>query len=235
MASTNMQIPLCSEYCNGNAAEFYCPECSAMFCSSCYDREHCGNERKSQHGKLTELRAICCVHKHTLEYFNLTTLQPMCVICKKETMQETEFAHHVIENIDATVPKLRSLMEKKLDTASKLITRLNTDISKAESAAKNTTICAVEYVQECFVKIRRYLDETEEEIKQSARRYFDEFLEFNDDRVEIMNAVRNLKVLTEEGKLYYFITLSLFHTVLIGLFQALMTDSWGKQKSKPPI
>lgn len=199
---TDIQIPQCHEYCNGNTAEFYCPECSAMFCSSCYDREHCGNERKSQHGKVTELRAICCIHKHTLDYFNLTTLQPMCIICKKETSQASELSDHVIDNIETTVPKLQSLMEKKVNTASELITRLNREIAMAENAARNTTICAIEYVQECFVKIRRYLDETEEEIKQGARKYFDDFMQFNEDRVEFMNAVRKLRALSEEGKLY---------------------------------
>lgn len=199
---TDIQIPQCHEYCNGNTAEFYCPECSAMFCSGCYDREHCGNERKSQHGKVTELRAICCIHKHTLDYFNLTTLQPMCIICKKETSQASELSDHVIDNIETTVPKLQSLMEKRLNTASELITRLNREIAMAENAARNTTICAIEYVQECFVKIRRYLDETEEEIKQGARKYFDDFMQFNEDRVEFMNAVRKLRALSEEGKLY---------------------------------
>lgn len=93
-------------------------------------------------------------------------------------------------------------MEKKLNTASELITRLNREIAMAENAARNTTICAIEYVQECFVKIRRYLDETEEEIKQGARKYFDDFMQFNEDRVEFMNAVRKLRALSEEGKLH---------------------------------
>ena len=198
-SSTNTQIPQCREYCDGSTAEFYCPECSAMFCSSCYDREHCGNERKSQHGKLTELRAICCAHKHTLDYFNLTTLQPMCVICKKETMQAPELSHHVIGNIESTVPKLRSLMEAKLDAASELIQRLSREICKVENAARNTTNAAVNYVQCAFVKLRKYLDESEVQLIQSARRYFDEFLEVNDDRVEVQNVVRNLKALAEEG------------------------------------
>lgn len=199
-SSTDTQIPQCSEYCDGNTAEFYCPECSAMFCSSCYDREHCGNERKLQHGKLTELRAICCVHKHTLDYFNLTTLQPMCVICRKETMQAAEFAHHVIENIEETVPKLRSLMEKKLNTASELIDRLSSEISKVENAAKNTANAAVSYIKCAFARLRKYLDESEVELVQSARNYFHEFLEVNDERLEVRNAVRSLKGVFEEGK-----------------------------------
>lgn len=202
-SSANTQIPHCSEYCNGNTAEFYCPECSAMFCSSCYDREHCGNERKSKHGKLTELRAICCVHKHTLDYFNLTTLEPMCVICKKENTQAPEFAHHVIDDIEETVPKLRSLMEKKLSTASELIERLTSEITRVENAAKNTTNAAVNYIKCAFVKLRKYLEESEVELVQSARRYFDEFLEVNDERVEVRNAVRNLKALSEEGKFLF--------------------------------
>ena len=113
-----------------------------------------------------------------------------------------ELSDHVIDNIETTVPKLQSLMEKRLNTASELITRLNREIAMAENAARNTTICAIEYVQECFVKIRRYLDETEEEIKQGARKYFDDFMQFNEDRVEFMNAVRKLRALSEEGKLY---------------------------------
>ena len=57
-SSTDTLILQCSEYCDGNMAEFYCPECSAMFCSSCYDVEHLGNQRKSQHGKLTRATSL---------------------------------------------------------------------------------------------------------------------------------------------------------------------------------
>ena len=90
-------------------------------------------------------------------------------------------------------------MEAKLDAASELIQRLSREICKVENAARNTTNAAVNYVQCAFVKLRKYLDESEVQLIQSARRYFDEFLEVNDDRVEVQNVVRNLKALAEEG------------------------------------
>ncbi|KAL9955561.1 hypothetical protein ACROYT_G036899 [Oculina patagonica] len=199
--SKNTWIPHCREYCDGNVAEFYCPECAAMFCSSCYDREHCGNERKSQHGKLTELRAICSVHKHTLDYFNLTLLQPMCVICKKETMLAPEHEHHVIDHIEATVPKLRSLMEKNLESASESIDRLTRELARVENAARNTLSASVNYIQCCFAKLRQLLDEREVELLKNTKNYFDEFIESGEGRVETRNALRKLKALSEEGKL----------------------------------
>ncbi|KAJ7390470.1 hypothetical protein OS493_025173 [Desmophyllum pertusum] len=172
-----------------------------MFCSSCYDREHCGNERKSQHGKLTELRAICSVHKHTLDYFNLTLLQPMCVICKKETILAPEHAHHVIENIETTVPKLRSLIEKKLESSSELIDRLTHELAKVEKDARRTTTKSIIFIQRCFVRLRHLLDQREVELLQGVRGYFDEFVEDGEGRVEAQNALSNLKALSEEGKL----------------------------------
>lgn len=198
-SSKNTWIPHCREYCDGNIAEFYCPECAAMFCGSCYDREHCGNERKSQHGKLTELRAICSVHKHTLDYFNLTLLQPMCVICKKETILAPEHAHHVIENIETTVPKLRSLIEKKLESASELIDRLTCELAKVEKDARRTTTKSIIFIQRCFVRLRHLLDQREVELLQGVRGYFDEFVEDGEGRVEAQNALSNLKALSEEG------------------------------------
>lgn len=170
-----------------------------MFCGSCYDREHCGNERKSQHGKLTELRAICSVHKHTLDYFNLTLLQPMCVICKKETMLTPEHEHHVIDHIEATVPKLRSLMEKKLESASEMIDRLNHELARVENAARNTMNASVNYIQCCFARLRQFLDEREAELLTNARKYFDQFVQVGEGRVEARNALRDLKAISEEG------------------------------------
>jgi len=92
-------------------------------------------------------------------------------------------------------------MEKKLNIASELIDRLSSEIAKVENAAKNTTIAAVNYIKCAFLKLRKYLDESEAELVQSARRYFDEFLEVNDERVEVKNAIRNLRALAEEGQL----------------------------------
>ncbi|XP_068674896.1 uncharacterized protein [Montipora foliosa] len=198
-SSTDTLILQCSEYCDGNMAEFYCPECSAMFCSSCYDVEHLGNQRKSQHGKLTELRALCGTHKHTLDYFNLTMLQPMCVICKKETMQAAEFEHHVVENIEEIVPKLQSLMEKKVNDASGLIDKLNSELCKAENAAKSTANAAVSYIKCAFAKLRKYLEESESELVQSAQCYFDEWRE-NKDFLGKRNAVKSLEAACEDGR-----------------------------------
>lgn len=170
-----------------------------MFCGRCYDREHCGNERKSQHGKLTELRAICSAHKHTLDYFNLSLLQPMCVICKKETMLSPEHEHHVIEHIEATVPKLRSLMEKKLESASEMIDRLNRELDRVENSARNTMIASVSYIQCCFARLRQVLEEREVELLTNVRKYFDDFLEFGEGRMEARTALTDLKTLSEEG------------------------------------
>ena len=199
-SSQNTWTPHCREYCNGNVVEFYCPECAAMFCGDCYDKEHGGNERKSQHGKLTERRAICKVHKHTLDYFNLTLLRPMCIICKKETMLTPECEHHVIEHMETTVPKLRSLMEKKLESASEMIDRLNHELARVENVARNTMITSVGYIQCCFARLRQLLDEREVELLTNARKYFDDFVEFGEGRMEARNAVRDLKALSAEGR-----------------------------------
>lgn len=194
-------IPHCLEYCDGNVAEFYCPECGAMFCSSCYDREHCGNERKAQHGKLTELRAICSEHKHTLDYFNLTLLQPMCIICKKESMLLPEHEHHVIEHIETTVSTLRSLMEKKLQDAAESIRRIACQLANVETSAHSGLNASISHVQCCFAKLRQILDEREAQLVQDTKKYFDEFLESGEGIAQARNMLRNLRSLTEEGKL----------------------------------
>ncbi|PFX32026.1 KRR1 small subunit processome component-like [Stylophora pistillata] len=193
--------PHCLEYCDGNVAEFYCPECGAMFCSSCYDREHCGNERKAQHGKLTELRAICSEHKHTLDYFNLTLLQPMCIICKKESMLLPEHEHHVIEHIETTVSTLRSLMEKKLQDAAESIGRIACQLAKGETSTHSGLNASISHVQCCFAKLRQILDEREAQLVQDTKKYFDEFLESGEGIAQARNMLRNLRSLTEEGKL----------------------------------
>lgn len=200
-------IPHCREYCDGNVAEFYCPECAAMFCSCCYEREHCGSERKAQHGKLTELRAICSEHKHTLDYFNLTLLQPMCIICKKESVLSPERANHVIEHIETIVPKLRSLMEKKLQDATESIGKIACQLTNVETSARSGMNASISHVQCCFAKLRQILDEREAQLMQDTKKYFDEFLESGEGIVQARNTLRNLRALSEEGTMYEILSI----------------------------
>ena len=115
-------------------------------------------------------------------------------------MLTPEHEHHVIDNIEATEPKLRSLMEKKLESASEMIDRLNHELARVENFARNTMIASVSYIQCCFARLRQILDEREVELLTNARKYFDDFVEFGEGRMEARNALRDLKALSEEGR-----------------------------------
>lgn len=114
-------------------------------------------------------------------------------------MLTPEHEHHVIDHIETTVPKLRSLMEKKLESASEMIDRLNQELARVENVARSTMIASVSYIQCCFARLRQLLDEREVELLTNARKYYDDFVEFGEGRMEAQNALRDLKALSDEG------------------------------------
>ena len=115
-------------------------------------------------------------------------------------MQTPEHAHHVIDSIEVMVPRLQSLVRKKLDTARTLIDRLNQEVDSVELAAKSTMDSAVSYVGCCFATLRNYLDERESELVTSAQKYLEKFLEESDEREEMKNTVKSLQTVIEEGE-----------------------------------
>lgn len=114
-------------------------------------------------------------------------------------MLAPEHEHHVIDHIETTVPKLSSLIEKKLQSASEWIERLTRELTKVENAARKTMNASISYIQFCFAKLRQFLDEREVELLKEAKKYFNEFIESGEGRVETRNALKNLKALSEEG------------------------------------
>ena len=114
-------------------------------------------------------------------------------------MLAPDYAHHVIEHIETTVPKLRSLMEKKLEDASESIERITCELTNVENCARNRTNASISHMQCCFAKLRQILDEREAELLQDTKRYFDEFLAHGEGIVEARNTLKNIRALSEEG------------------------------------
>ena len=171
------QVPRCQEYCDENQAQFYCQECAAVFCQLCYDKEHAsGNSRKSHHAKLKELRCVCTQHKHTLDYFNMTSLKPMCTICRKENLAASGNSH-VIDTIEDALPKLKALLKEKLDMARTQLTEMHDELQRNEALAKNTAASAVEHLKVYFSRAREVLAARECELVEAAEMRSKEFLE----------------------------------------------------------
>ena len=193
-------MPKCQEYCKGNRAEFYCRECAAMFCKDCYDREHsCGSARKAQHEKMNELRPVCLQHKHTLDFFNLTLLQPMCLICKKDNLLTVENSQHVVDSIEGALPKLKVLLKEKLDMARTLLSSMRSELETVEKTAEKTADYALKHLRVCFSKVREILDARELELEKVVRRRCRQFLAGDGQGNEISDNLMVLEKATAAG------------------------------------
>ena len=131
----------------------------------------------------------------------------MCIICKKESVVSPERANHVIEHIETIVPKLRSLMEEKLQDATESIGKIACQLTNVETSARSGMNASISHVQCCFAKLRQILDEREAQLMQDTKKYFDEFLESGEGIVQARNTLRNLRALSEEGTMYKILSI----------------------------
>ena len=189
----------CREYCSGSSATWYCPQCSAIFCESCYNKEHKGNERKANHRRISSIRPVCNEHKHTLDYFDWTSLSPLCVICKESL---TESSEHLVDRIELVLPKLKRLVHEKIEKSRLLYERLNNSFAVSDIEADKTKARAFEQLRFCFQEARNILDRRESTIQKKILKLCESF-KSSPDRVSIQTQLGVLKQLICEGMYYY--------------------------------
>ena len=112
-ASQTKHFERCQEYCDGNIAIYYCPQCWTNYCEECYEKEHKLKRRKEDHDKILKTREMCSLHKLTLEYQNKIKNSFMCCMCVKD-MPPEEFATNCIEPIDGIAAVMKSKLEERI-------------------------------------------------------------------------------------------------------------------------
>ena len=185
----------CREYCSGNLATWYCPQCSAIFCASCYDREHRGNERKANHRRITSVRPVCNEHKHTLDFFDWTSLSPLCLICKENL---TESSDHLVDKIELVLPKLRRLVQEKLDKSRLLYERISSSFTAADTEADKTVARAFDQLRYCFQEARNILERREAAVQKKIKKLCESFKN-SPGRVSVQTQLKILTGLINEG------------------------------------
>lgn len=135
--SDTKQFELCQEYCDGNIAICYCPQCWTNYCEECYNKEHKLKRRKEDHDKVPMPRQLCPEHKLTLEYQNKLENSFMCCMCVKE-MAPGEFAASSIESIDSIALVIKFKLEEMIAQLDSLADSLR---KKMELCGLNITSC----------------------------------------------------------------------------------------------
>ena len=201
-ASTPQQGTLnlrCREYCDGSQAVFYCPQCSAIFCDSCYAREHQGSVRKQTHERLVEVRPICREHQHTLEYFDLTSLKAICITCLTNLQSKGKLQNHVIEKIDEVSSKLCSLLNEKV-MESKAV------LNSVQKAAQSTSEITKRTMNRAKIEICDYIDhgyrilkEKEQRINRQMKKVYNDFLNSEDSTAGLVALASRLQDNIQQG------------------------------------
>ena len=144
------QLELCQEYCDGNIAICYCPQCWANYCEECYDKEHKLKRRKENHNKVLKPRQVCPKHKLTLEYQNKLKNSFLCCMCVKE-MAPVEFTTNSIEPIDGIASVMKCKLEKKIVAVSSL----------SDSLRKKMELCSLNInasIENARNEVRRFFN-----------------------------------------------------------------------------
>ncbi|XP_048584619.1 uncharacterized protein LOC5512003 isoform X2 [Nematostella vectensis] len=186
--------PKCHEYCHGTPAVCYCPQCCAVFCESCYNLEHQGNERKRRHEKQSKLRPICTEHRHPLEFFDFTTSRALCVLCKKALQSESQV--ELIETIEEAVPKLRKLLQEKVASTESLLEDTGRVTVEVEKTAQEAVKIAYRQIDNVLAQCRNALEKREKQVKDKVQLCKDIFLNdeentaLKNNRSELSKAVK---------------------------------------------
>ncbi|KAK3745871.1 hypothetical protein QZH41_013219 [Actinostola sp. cb2023] len=154
---------MCKEFCGGSLAVCYCPQCSAIFCSDCFNREH-QTERKMRHEKVFDVKPICQDHHHTLEYFDLTSFKPLCIMCLTKLHLDKELEYHVIQNINSVSPKLYSLLMDKLREAKDVAKNIQDGVKLLKETTENGLKVAKDEIHSLIDHFKVLLDEREKEV-----------------------------------------------------------------------
>lgn len=148
--SDTKQFELCREYCDGNIAICYCPQCWTNYCEECYEKEHKLKRRKEDHNKVLKPRQVCSQHKLTLEYQNKSKNSFLCCMCVKE-MAPGEFATNSVEPIDGVASAMKCKLEKRIAEV----------ISLSDSLRKKMELCSLNInasIDNARNEVRRFFD-----------------------------------------------------------------------------
>ncbi|XP_031566411.1 uncharacterized protein LOC116301480 [Actinia tenebrosa] len=197
----------CNEYCDGKEAVFYCPQCSAMFCDSCYDREHEGSVRKQTHERVVEVRPICREHQHTLEYFDLTCLKPICITCLTNLQSKEEYQNHVIEKINDVSTKLCCLLSEKVVESKAVLKSVQKAAKNTSETTKRTLNMAKREVHDIIEQGKGILDERRQSIYRRISKVQKEFLSREDSTAGLIGLasrleenIQNAERVSDEGR-----------------------------------
>ena len=149
----------CQEYCDGNIATIYCPQCFTNYCPECYDKEHKLKRRKENHEKVSTPRKVCREHHLTLEYQNKSRF--MCCMCVKELHPE-ELARDIIEPIDGIAAVLKQKLEEKLRELELVSQVIHKKIEASDESISSAVECARSEVRRFFTALNLLLNKQEE-------------------------------------------------------------------------
>lgn len=189
----------CHEYCDGTEAVFYCPQCSAIFCDSCYDREHEGSVRKQTHERLVEVKPICREHQHTLEYFDLTCLKPICITCLTNLQSKDEIQSHVIEKIDEVSTKLCSLLNEKVVESKAILNSIQKASKNTLETTKRTLNMARTEVHHIIEQGKRILNEREQRINRQINKVQTKFFNSEESTAGLIGLASHLEDNIQQG------------------------------------
>lgn len=149
----------CQEYCDGNIATFYCPQCLTNYCADCYEKEHTLKKRKEDHEKVTTPRKICREHHLTLEY--QSNSRYMCCMCVKQ-LSPGELSGNVIEPIDSVASLLKKKLEAKIRKLEQVSQIIHKRIEASDEGISSAIECARSEVRRFFTALNLLLNKQEE-------------------------------------------------------------------------
>jgi hypothetical protein len=149
----------CQEYCEGNIAMFYCPQCLTNYCADCYEKEHKLKRRKENHEKISTPRKVCREHHLTLEYQNKSRY--MCCMCVKE-LPPGELARNIIEPIDGIATVLKEKLEDRIRELELVSQAIHKRIETSNESISSAVECARSEVRRFFTALNLLLNKQEE-------------------------------------------------------------------------
>ena len=153
------EVERCQEYCEGNFANFYCPQCLTNFCAECYDKEHKLKRRKENHDKVSTPRKVCRQHHLTLEYQNESRY--MCCMCVKE-LPPGELARNTIEPIDGVAVVLKEKLEDRIRKLELVSQGIRKKVELSDEGISSAIECARSEVRRFFTALNLLLNKQEE-------------------------------------------------------------------------
>ena len=195
-----MSRTVCLEYCNGSVATLYCPQCSAIYCDDCYRREHQGNKRKEIHQPVDKIPELCKKHGHSLEFYDLTQQNIVCLLCVKEDFPTNRY--DLLGNVVDT--RLKGRLRKCIDKAREKMAAYHEDILKNYEAEKEAFMSTVHITKLEIAAHFEALRETLAKREQELIRHLDvtsKLFLVNSPYQDVKERCGKLQAAMEQGKI----------------------------------